>query len=78
MQRTASRTSMIGLNRARVASTRSSLCAIMAAPVSRDIGRLSINSRNAVRVMLGVVIAVDRLLYVNWDREIDMPMVRAR
>jgi hypothetical protein len=26
-------------------------------------------------MLLGVVIAVDRLLYVNWDREVDMPMV---
>jgi hypothetical protein len=27
-------------------------------------------------MVLGVVIAVDRLLYVGWDREIDTPMVR--
>jgi hypothetical protein len=27
-------------------------------------------------MILGVVIAVDRLLYVGWDREIDTPMVR--
>jgi|HubBroStandDraft_6_1064221.scaffolds.fasta_scaffold851549_2 hypothetical protein len=27
-------------------------------------------------MVLGVVIAVDRMLYVGWDREIDTPMVR--
>jgi hypothetical protein len=28
-------------------------------------------------MVLGVVVAVDRLLYVSWDRETDTPMVRS-
>jgi hypothetical protein len=27
-------------------------------------------------MVLGVVLTVDRLLYIHWDREIDAPMIQ--
>jgi hypothetical protein len=27
-------------------------------------------------MLLGVIIAVDRLMYINWDHELDAPMIQ--